>query len=202
MWVSGVNLANLADGCSAGICIHLLPMWATVVGVASFESLSAPSEVSSLWQAQRRALSRWSRTCWRRWGRWLMSFPLWASAGGRGDPHTPSLWKTCTGWGRTHKTDTNKTILIRIEVVILSWLLLDPSTLQVIETLLFSTFVSWKAFFPLVREDSNCTYTFITGDVSSEGEGLKSCLVLLDTEIHHKGSGRAMLNCWYCFLAF
>ncbi|KAG7231071.1 hypothetical protein INR49_025101 [Caranx melampygus] len=33
----------------------------------------------------------------------------------------------------------------------------------VIETLLFSTFVSWKAFFPLVRDDSNCTYTFITG---------------------------------------
>lgn len=34
---------------------------------------------------------------------------------------------------------------------------------QVIETLLFSTFVSWKAFFPLVRDDTNCTYTFITG---------------------------------------
>ncbi|XP_056138281.1 uncharacterized protein si:dkey-238o13.4 [Lampris incognitus] len=33
----------------------------------------------------------------------------------------------------------------------------------VIETLLFSTFVSWKAFFPLVRDDSKCTYTFITG---------------------------------------
>ncbi|XP_061776007.1 uncharacterized protein LOC133568226 [Nerophis ophidion] len=33
----------------------------------------------------------------------------------------------------------------------------------VIESLLFSTFVSWKAFFPLVRDDSNCSYTFITG---------------------------------------
>ncbi|XP_072551569.1 peroxisomal trans-2-enoyl-CoA reductase [Salminus brasiliensis] len=33
----------------------------------------------------------------------------------------------------------------------------------VIETLLFSTFVSWKAFFPLVRDDPNSTYTFITG---------------------------------------
>lgn len=33
----------------------------------------------------------------------------------------------------------------------------------VIETLLFSTFVAWKAFFPLVRDDSSCTYTFITG---------------------------------------
>uniref|UniRef100_A0A8C8CF18 Uncharacterized protein n=1 Tax=Oncorhynchus tshawytscha TaxID=74940 RepID=A0A8C8CF18_ONCTS len=33
----------------------------------------------------------------------------------------------------------------------------------VIETLLFSTFVSWKVFFPLVRDDPNCTYTFITG---------------------------------------
>lgn len=33
----------------------------------------------------------------------------------------------------------------------------------VIETLLLSTFVSWKAFFPLVRDDPNCTYTFITG---------------------------------------
>ncbi|XP_069570447.1 uncharacterized protein [Brachyistius frenatus] len=33
----------------------------------------------------------------------------------------------------------------------------------VMETLLFSTFVSWKAFFPLVRDDSDGTYTFITG---------------------------------------
>ncbi|KAM9807628.1 uncharacterized protein ACB057_005418 [Neosynchiropus ocellatus] len=33
----------------------------------------------------------------------------------------------------------------------------------VLDTLLFSTFVSWKAFFPLVRDDCNCTYTFITG---------------------------------------
>ncbi|XP_063053745.1 uncharacterized protein si:dkey-238o13.4 [Engraulis encrasicolus] len=33
----------------------------------------------------------------------------------------------------------------------------------VIETLLLSTFSSWKAFFPLVKEDSDCTYTFITG---------------------------------------
>ncbi|XP_062861125.1 uncharacterized protein si:dkey-238o13.4 [Trichomycterus rosablanca] len=33
----------------------------------------------------------------------------------------------------------------------------------VLETLLFSTFVSWKTFFPLVRDDPNCTYTFITG---------------------------------------
>ncbi|CAN9498685.1 unnamed protein product [Ophioblennius macclurei] len=33
----------------------------------------------------------------------------------------------------------------------------------VIETLLFSTFVSWKTFFPLVRDDPQRTYTFITG---------------------------------------
>uniref|UniRef100_A0A8C6WY66 Peroxisomal trans-2-enoyl-CoA reductase n=1 Tax=Neogobius melanostomus TaxID=47308 RepID=A0A8C6WY66_9GOBI len=33
----------------------------------------------------------------------------------------------------------------------------------VIDCLLFSTFVSWKAFFPLVSDDPNCTYTFITG---------------------------------------
>lgn len=33
----------------------------------------------------------------------------------------------------------------------------------VLDTLLFSTFVSWKVFFPLVRDDCNCTYTFITG---------------------------------------
>uniref|UniRef100_A0A1A8PKZ5 Uncharacterized protein n=1 Tax=Nothobranchius rachovii TaxID=451742 RepID=A0A1A8PKZ5_9TELE len=33
----------------------------------------------------------------------------------------------------------------------------------VIETLLFSTFVSWKAFFPLVRDNSDYTYTLITG---------------------------------------
>lgn len=37
------------------------------------------------------------------------------------------------------------------------------SVQQVIETLLFSTFVSWKAFFPLVKDDPNCTYTLITG---------------------------------------
>lgn len=35
---------------------------------------------------------------------------------------------------------------------------------QVIDTLLLSTFTSWKAFFPLVRDDSDCTYTFITGE--------------------------------------
>ncbi|KAJ8398670.1 hypothetical protein AAFF_G00421980 [Aldrovandia affinis] len=33
----------------------------------------------------------------------------------------------------------------------------------VLETLILSTFVSWKAFFPLVRDDPSCTYTFITG---------------------------------------
>lgn len=33
----------------------------------------------------------------------------------------------------------------------------------VIDCLLFSTFVSWKAFFPLVRDDPSCSYTFITG---------------------------------------
>lgn len=34
---------------------------------------------------------------------------------------------------------------------------------QVMETLLFSTFVSWKVFFPLVRDGRGCTYTFMTG---------------------------------------
>ncbi|XP_023811813.1 uncharacterized protein LOC101155349 [Oryzias latipes] len=33
----------------------------------------------------------------------------------------------------------------------------------VMETLLLSTFVSWKAFFPLVKDNSDSTYTFITG---------------------------------------
>lgn len=33
----------------------------------------------------------------------------------------------------------------------------------VIDSLLYSTFVSWKAFFPLVRDNPNSTYTFITG---------------------------------------
>ncbi|KAJ8343915.1 hypothetical protein SKAU_G00312440 [Synaphobranchus kaupii] len=33
----------------------------------------------------------------------------------------------------------------------------------VLETLVLSTFVSWKAFFPLVRDDPRGTYTFITG---------------------------------------
>uniref|UniRef100_A0A674P830 Uncharacterized LOC101067466 n=1 Tax=Takifugu rubripes TaxID=31033 RepID=A0A674P830_TAKRU len=45
----------------------------------------------------------------------------------------------------------------------LECLIVSISPLQVIETLLFSTFVSWKVFFPLVRDDCNCTYTFITG---------------------------------------
>ncbi|TSK38481.1 Peroxisomal trans-2-enoyl-CoA reductase [Bagarius yarrelli] len=40
--------------------------------------------------------------------------------------------------------------------------------LWVIETLLFSTFVSWKTFFPLVRDDPNCTYTFITGGAAEK----------------------------------
>ncbi|XP_060734632.1 uncharacterized protein si:dkey-238o13.4 [Tachysurus vachellii] len=38
----------------------------------------------------------------------------------------------------------------------------------VIDTLLFSTFVSWKTFFPLVRDDPNCTYTFITGGIGEK----------------------------------
>ncbi|XP_018594925.1 uncharacterized protein LOC108926615 [Scleropages formosus] len=33
----------------------------------------------------------------------------------------------------------------------------------VLETLLLSTFVSWKVFFPLVRDNPRCTYTFVTG---------------------------------------
>uniref|UniRef100_A0A3B3Q9G1 Rhamnolipids biosynthesis 3-oxoacyl-[acyl-carrier-protein] reductase-like n=1 Tax=Paramormyrops kingsleyae TaxID=1676925 RepID=A0A3B3Q9G1_9TELE len=33
----------------------------------------------------------------------------------------------------------------------------------VLDALLFSTFVSWKAFFPLVRDNPKGTYTFITG---------------------------------------
>ncbi|XP_075045167.1 uncharacterized protein LOC142104413 [Mixophyes fleayi] len=34
---------------------------------------------------------------------------------------------------------------------------------KVLETLLLSTFTSWKAFFPLVKDNPNGTYTFITG---------------------------------------
>ncbi|MEE6519847.1 hypothetical protein FKM82_017611 [Ascaphus truei] len=34
---------------------------------------------------------------------------------------------------------------------------------KVLETLLFSTFTAWKAFFPLVKDDPNSSYTFITG---------------------------------------
>ncbi|KAJ8271960.1 hypothetical protein COCON_G00108190 [Conger conger] len=33
----------------------------------------------------------------------------------------------------------------------------------VLETLILSTFVSWKTFFPLVKDDPSCTYTFMTG---------------------------------------
>lgn len=51
----------------------------------------------------------------------------------------------------------------------LTYFIVSVSPLQVIETLLFSTFVSWKVFFPLVRDDCNCTYTFMTGDA---GRGL------------------------------
>ncbi|KAK1785026.1 hypothetical protein P4O66_018195, partial [Electrophorus voltai] len=63
----------------------------------------------------------------------------------------------------------------------------------VIETLLFSTFVSWKTFFPLVRDDPDCTYTFITGGAGEKllmpgtgfltvgaGSALAFCQVLLD----------------------
>uniref|UniRef100_H3B370 Uncharacterized protein n=1 Tax=Latimeria chalumnae TaxID=7897 RepID=H3B370_LATCH len=34
---------------------------------------------------------------------------------------------------------------------------------RVFETLVLSTFTSWKAFFPLVKDNSNGSYTFITG---------------------------------------
>ncbi|XP_063802314.1 uncharacterized protein LOC134970249 [Pseudophryne corroboree] len=34
---------------------------------------------------------------------------------------------------------------------------------RVLETLLLSTFTSWKAFFPLVKDNPSGTYTFITG---------------------------------------
>ncbi|OCT82351.1 uncharacterized protein LOC108715413 isoform X2 [Xenopus laevis] len=34
---------------------------------------------------------------------------------------------------------------------------------KVLETLLLSTFTAWKAFFPLVKDDPDATYTFITG---------------------------------------
>ncbi|XP_077307079.1 L-fucose dehydrogenase-like [Lithobates pipiens] len=34
---------------------------------------------------------------------------------------------------------------------------------RVLDTLLLSTFTSWKSFFPLVKDDPNGTYTFITG---------------------------------------
>ncbi|XP_043937797.1 uncharacterized protein LOC122810303 [Protopterus annectens] len=35
--------------------------------------------------------------------------------------------------------------------------------LRVLETLLLCTFTSWKAFFPLVKDNPNGSYTFITG---------------------------------------
>eukprot|EP00062_Callorhinchus_milii_P005170 gi/632944365/ref/XP_007887469.1/ PREDICTED: peroxisomal trans-2-enoyl-CoA reductase-like [Callorhinchus milii] len=34
---------------------------------------------------------------------------------------------------------------------------------KVLDTLLLSTFTSWKAFFPLVKDDPNASYTFVTG---------------------------------------
>ncbi|XP_062997483.1 uncharacterized protein LOC134408900 [Elgaria multicarinata webbii] len=34
---------------------------------------------------------------------------------------------------------------------------------QVLDTLLLSTFTAWKAFFPLVKDNPNGSYTFITG---------------------------------------
>ncbi|XP_069491674.1 uncharacterized protein [Ambystoma mexicanum] len=34
---------------------------------------------------------------------------------------------------------------------------------RVLETLVLSTFTSWKAFFPLVKDNPNGSYTFITG---------------------------------------
>ncbi|XP_076853505.1 uncharacterized protein LOC143508751 [Brachyhypopomus gauderio] len=58
----------------------------------------------------------------------------------------------------------------------------------VIETLLFSTFVSWKTFFPLVRDDRECTYTFITG-----GAGEK--LLMPGTGFLTVGAGSALAFC-------
>lgn len=52
-------------------------------------------------------------------------------------------------------------------LALIAFKLLLLSILQVMETLLFSTFVSWKAFFPLVRDRSDASYTFITGTSSA-----------------------------------
>lgn len=49
-----------------------------------------------------------------------------------------------------------------------------------IETLLFSTFVAWKTFFPLVRDDSSCTYTFITGQAFALSYFILPYLILSD----------------------
>ncbi|XP_061077079.1 uncharacterized protein LOC133110969 [Conger conger] len=38
----------------------------------------------------------------------------------------------------------------------------------VLETLILSTFVSWKAFFPLIRDNPSSTYTFITGGAGNK----------------------------------
>lgn len=54
---------------------------------------------------------------------------------------------------------------------------------QIIETLLYSTFVSWKAFFPLVRDNPNGTYTFITGGSLVRHTIFKYCLLQMTEKI-------------------
>lgn len=42
---------------------------------------------------------------------------------------------------------------------------------QVLDTLLLSTFTAWKAFFPLVQDSAEGSYTFITGGRGQPGAG-------------------------------
>lgn len=142
----------------------------------------------SLFQGQRREQSRQSRPYWRRWARWQTSFPPWASAGGREDLHTPSLSKTCTGWAHTRCCCTMKRWFLFSSRRVSS-LFVAP---QVIETLLFSTFVSWKAFFPLVRDDTSSTYTFITGKSSSS--------FVYATLVHNHGTTKCLCTSLPCAL--
>lgn len=111
-------------------------------------------------QAQRKQWRRWNRPCSGQWERSQMWCLLWASAGGREVRHTLSLLKNCTGWAylgwRRSQEHVSDSLNYPTNFVIFFFK-------QVIETLLYSTFVSWKAFFPLVRDNPNSTYTFITG---------------------------------------
>ncbi|PWA22140.1 hypothetical protein CCH79_00020162 [Gambusia affinis] len=85
-----------------------------------------------------------------------------------GPPHTQTLQDL--HWVSTHTPSCSFPSLMSLMSPLSPAVLMRPAccSLQVLDALLFSTFVSWKTFFPLVRDDPSCSYTFITGGAGEQ----------------------------------